>query len=254
MLPLPELLRYDSDLDLIFLSANKLMYSQPTQDPWFKATTMVGRVEIHSGFEGKMKVFRQDEPASPMGCLYQSQYCNPNLPEGERCTPLSGDMDTEIPTQALFGRESQAALAKFNWLYMGVFQYVYSLATTVSILGGHSLLARDSVMTGRTQGVLPGNQWQLEVQHWHDIYLAQIQSLAVDLARGPDDPNVFQWLQRPNKTEEHDLCFKQVSYGLQQPIFLRKVADISASSRKSRAPRSRLSASLAFVLHLSWEG
>ena len=54
-------------------------------------------------------------------------------------------------------------------------------------LGISALTARDTLLDGN-QGPLPSDQWMLEVEHWHDISMAQLQRVAVELATGPSDP------------------------------------------------------------------
>ncbi|KAF4543485.1 Cytochrome p450 protein [Lasiodiplodia theobromae] len=68
------------------------------------------------------------------------------------------------------------------------------------------------------QAKLPDNQWQLDVEHWHDISMASLQSGVVNAATGPSDPSILEVWQSPQNAEEHKVCHNTP---LSQPSILR---------------------------------
>lgn len=143
-----------------------------------------------------------------MACAVQRQFCNPSLPEGSRCTPLGGYSDTVDEFLALYRDASEADCNRAAWAYDLAFGSM-GIDSVVSILGSQSLTARDSLSVGN-QGPLPDNQWQLEVQHWHETSLAYTQSLFITTAAGPNDRRIQEWVVKPNNTQEVQLCGSQV--------------------------------------------
>jgi hypothetical protein len=207
--PIPELERYDADVFLFFLVPNGVLFASPTNDPWYRATTPVGDVTgtISVTSSETMEAYYSDEPASPLACMEQEQFCNPNLPEDSRCTLLSGTFDVGSAASNLF--QGNASSNRFFWAYKAGFASSILLNWVVGILGSQALTARDSLSCGM-QGSLPDNQWQLEVQHWHETSLASLQAFFINTATGPNDQQVLQWFQGPNNTEEYTLCKNQV--------------------------------------------
>lgn len=152
-----------------------------------------------------------------MACAVQQQFCNSNLPEGSRCTPLSGEYDLADSLPALFQNGSEADLNRATWVYAAVFAGDLGIDEIVSVLGSQSLTARDS-LTLNMQGPLPDDQWQLEVQHWHETSLAAMQAFFINTAAGPNDERVQEWFQKPNNTQEAQLCGSQVRTWINHPI------------------------------------
>jgi hypothetical protein len=67
---------------------------------------------------------------------------------------------------------------------------------------------------------LPDNQWQIDVEYWHSIVLAALQSIAVQSAADPFDPDWFQHLRGPSSPEARYLCQNQVREHLSIIIFI----------------------------------
>lgn len=205
-------------MKIFFLSANSIAYPGPTNDGWFQATKEFPTTAARPGQgQGRVKIYYQDEPASPMGCVSQEQFClyDANAQDGRRCTPLSGVVDSLAATTELFGSQSETMLQIFNWAFSAAFKWAPNIAGVVTGLGSQSLLAKFLITNGAA-AQLPDNQWQAEVRHWHDVTLAGLQAFFVNTARGPSDPTVAPWLRRPNNTEENLLCRNQVSSSCQQ--------------------------------------
>ncbi|KAB5576596.1 hypothetical protein GE09DRAFT_627098 [Coniochaeta sp. 2T2.1] len=206
--PIPELQRPDADLDLIFLSANKLAYTAPINDSLFKATKPFPGTVRRVGIEGRIQVYGQDQPAAPMGCATQEQYCLRISPGMKQCTPLSGVVDSLTAATELFGSHSEGMLARYKWAFASAFKWNPSVGVVVNSMGAGSLLAKLLLSTG-SAGQLPDNQWQIEVKHWHDITMTSLQAKFVDTAKGPSEQGILPWVQRPNNTVENLLCNSQ---------------------------------------------
>ncbi|OIW32348.1 hypothetical protein CONLIGDRAFT_699027 [Coniochaeta ligniaria NRRL 30616] len=206
--PVQELQRADADVNLIFISANKLAYTAPINDSWFKATTPFPKTVSRPGTRsGKIKVYGQDQPASPMGCATQEQLCL-RLPEGRRCTPLSGVVDSLAATTELFASHSEDMLRRYKWAFSAGFKWNPSVGSVVNGLGAGALMAK-LLLTAGSAGQVPDNQWQIEVKHWHDISMTSLQAAFVDTAKGPTDQAILPWVQRPNNTVETLMCNSQ---------------------------------------------
>ncbi|KAL1623516.1 hypothetical protein SLS54_004506 [Diplodia seriata] len=68
------------------------------------------------------------------------------------------------------------------------------------------------------QGPLPDNQWQIELEHWHNISMAYFQESVISLATGPSRPGALRYLIPPNGTEQQNLCKNQASIPLLFPL------------------------------------
>ncbi|KAF4543286.1 Cytochrome p450 protein [Lasiodiplodia theobromae] len=206
--PIPNLVRTDSDVLLFFLSAGSIFFTKPTSDDWYRATRLVDvarRAEASNDTSENptIDIFAQDEAASPMACVSQEQYCNPNLPEGSRCGPLSSRLDSWYSSYPVLFPE-QAMQDRVKWFW----DATLTVDNAVAYLGSQSLMSRNS-LSGGAQGPLPDNQWHLDVQHWFETRLAYMQAYMVDLATGPSDVSLQQYVVKPNSTGEQSICHNQ---------------------------------------------
>ena len=204
-IPLPGLKTGNADLVICFLSSNGVRFSQKTDDPWFSAHRN-GPVTRHTADNSTSIRYLSDEPARPLACTIQEQFCNPNLEEKKRCEPL---------------RQTYSAPAKINNLWSSTYHQEllqWSSATIkgalgiqrkVQSLGASVLLARNSLFQG-AQGPLPPNQWQLEVENIVSIWMASLQAVFFEAASGPLDPALEPYTIRPNTTAALKLCHSQV--------------------------------------------
>jgi hypothetical protein len=212
--PIPELASPNSDVFIFFLSSNGITSSLPIMDNWYNATRSIMKADPYphgSGPDAMQEdpMYYQSESASPLACRQQLQFCNPNLPEEQRCAPLAGIFD--FPDQAVSLFSDPEAIQRFMWTYNAAFNLNPSISTVVQTLGAQALSSRNSLEFG-IQGSLPSNQWQIEVQHWHDTALASLQNLFVTAAATmASDPNLRPWLQTPVANVEKTLCRSQVS-------------------------------------------
>jgi hypothetical protein len=214
--PIPELQRWDGSIQIFFLSSNALFFTQPTKDPWFNVSTALGSFYFPNyettGNNGTT-LYSASEPASPLGCLSQEQLCNPSLPaQSRRCTNLTRPetVGVEATALGLFPAGSNSG-ARTTWAFTSIFYDAAAVEDIIDTLGAQALRARAGVRNG-LQGPLPTNQWQTEVEHWFNTTLASLQQSFVNLARGPDDDSVLEWLVRPanSSTREAGYCKDQV--------------------------------------------
>lgn len=205
--PTPALHQKDANIYIFFLSANRIIFSAPTTDDWYSATTLQGYIQ-HASVVGKEAVYRQDEVASPLACTDQEQFCDTSLPADRQCTPLTSSNDAWTQAGAMLDGGDTASANRFDWFKSTVLNKP-SPYGIVQNLGTAALLSRSSLGVG-IQRPLPANQWQLDVTHWFETSLAFIQGLFIDTATGPSDSRMLQWVHSPANAEERTLCHSQV--------------------------------------------
>ncbi|KAB2575171.1 hypothetical protein DBV05_g6104 [Lasiodiplodia theobromae] len=205
--PTPALHRKDANIYIFFLSANRIIFSAPTTDDWYSATTLQGYIQ-HASVVGKEAVYRQDEVASPLACTDQEQFCDTSLPaDRQQCTPLTSSNDARTQAGALLDGGDTASANRFDWFKSTILNKP-SPYGIVQNLGTAALLSRSSLGVG-IQRPLPTNQWQLDVTRWFETSLASIQGLFLDTATGPSDSRMLQWVHSPANAEERTLCHSQ---------------------------------------------
>lgn len=93
----------------------------------------------------------------------------------------------------------------FPW----VITYLCDLRNIIYGLKTSSLTSRRTLHDG-IQEPLPDNQWQLEVEYWHNIMLVSLQGIT-NAAIGVDNPEILKyfWI-RPESGTHVKLCKNQV--------------------------------------------
>ncbi|KAL1626675.1 hypothetical protein SLS54_002838 [Diplodia seriata] len=200
--PIPELRQLEGDITLYFLSPNFVMFSRKMDDPWYSAHTDFVEVFM-TGLDGKMTMYRADEPASVLACVSQYQICNPNQPANRQCTALGSIEDIESGLKSLHFNDRQGKVIEWFGSLLS-----FSIYTLIGDLGSSVLTSRYS-LSGGLQAPIPNNQWQLEVEHWFTIWLANLQQLFVSYATGPSDPEVMRWVRTPKDDTERNICRNQ---------------------------------------------
>lgn len=204
--PISDLRRPSADITVVFLSANDIEFVEPTDDSWYSAHRPAPQRSSAEGVHN-VKTYVRDDPVRVLGCSSQYQYCNPNLAPDESCTPLQGIVPVQTLAKDLWQTEEQRAL--FNWSSSAILYEAIGIPEVINQLGVSALTSRHKLAVGR-QGLLPNNQWQLEVEHWFTTILAAAQRAMVEVATGPVNPEISS-LRRPQKPEEQRLCQSQVS-------------------------------------------
>jgi hypothetical protein len=204
--PIPQLQRADADTILFFLTAHGVTYTNPVDDPWFSAHRkgpMFGNVVSNTWRPS----YLQDEPAAVLGCTMQMQFCNPNIADAvKRCGPLAGMIDDSFPILDLYSTASQKT--SFQWAIDVIRLGFFSISGIVDALGISALVTRQG-LSNNSQGPLPINQWQVEVEQWVSASLTSIQGSFVETGNGPTA--LYQQFRRaPNGTEETNMCRSQV--------------------------------------------
>ncbi len=183
----------------MFLSSNDVMFLEPSDDPWYSAHRL--------GEYDSMPVYRSDDPVRVLGCLDQVQYCNPNLEPSIRCSPLAAFFDEEDLNHTLWKTEQQKTT--YTW-HMDTAEILPG--QFLEMLGTLALTSQLSKL-GSTQGKLPDNQWQLEIEHWFNSVLARLQHQPLELAIGPSlNEEMTQFRRPPGTPEERSLCQNIVGY------------------------------------------
>lgn len=229
----------DGDLHLFFLSANLVSFTRPTYDPWYQATENTDiRRDAPGGstgnitFDDRMRVWIQDEAASPLACKQQEQICNPSRLEGSRCGPLASNMDYILSAweDGLVFLNETAWKNRLLWAMNGALMNLGGdMTRVVAQLGAHSLLSRTTLSMQGLQGPLPVDQWMSDVEHWFHVTMTSFQGSFLTSAVGPTDPNVALFNnQKPTTPEERWFCENQVgaqSQGGMGCVMLRKRAN-----------------------------
>lgn len=151
-------------------------------------------------------LYRSDEPASPLGCLEKSQLCNPNLPPGKDCTQFFSSSDDNNITM-LWPDETDRKVANWNVELAGRLE---TSALSVVQLLTQSSLESSSRRADGFQGPIANNQWQLDVEKWHNISMARLQQLFVETATGSLDTAMRDFLSPPLNDRMKRLCKSQV--------------------------------------------
>lgn len=96
-----SLARQDADVHILFLSGNGVFFTQPSNDLWYRLIPKPMRGPVlalnDSLFVIDQYILR--EPASPLGCASQYQFCNSGTNE---CGPLASQLDAIAGAAPIF--------------------------------------------------------------------------------------------------------------------------------------------------------
>ena len=183
-----------------------LTYLGPIDDLWFSAHTLVEQ-------PGGQHAYAADNNPSPLGCINQHQFCNPNLPSQSGCTDLTGLVQASQSTPGISFNQKQNA----TYIRLQEAAAAASLNKVVISLDQEILLAVKSVAAN--QGIhLSIDQWKYEVINLNNIMLAYIQSLMVSYVTGPWGPKqdkIFaydNWIEKPSTPEAQAMCDNQIVF------------------------------------------
>lgn len=169
--PIPELLRTDADVTVIFLAQGLLPYESPVWDPWFMATTPFSRsvTTNHS-------LYIEDALVRVLGCADQFQICTE---AHTTCTPLTGLDALPDAMTAIQLNDVQRGISMLLLNSTGFQATAYNI-------NYRGLLASDTLIDQGVYSVgLPNNQWTIEVTNWFAISMAKLQQQVIDFATGP---------------------------------------------------------------------
>ncbi|KAL9088457.1 MAG: hypothetical protein Q9165_006181 [Trypethelium subeluteriae] len=204
------------DIMLFFLSANRLLFLQPVDDPWYSAHRgPIDYTLTSDGTQGNVVSFWfADNPANVLGCTSQVQFCNPDaVPKG--CSPLMSFSDLTLPLLTGAGNSSiipyleEPQAQAFTTFVKITVSYGSTINDITGTLGATALTA-PRTMTSLGQGPVAFNQWQSDVEYWFTTQLAGYQRAVVEAASGPKFPGIEpNLLVRPQSAMEHTFCTNQ---------------------------------------------
>ncbi|KAI1734566.1 hypothetical protein F4680DRAFT_453841 [Xylaria scruposa] len=206
--PIKPLFRDDADTYIIFLLGNGVQYTLPAADAWYQVAATPSRgSSVSTDTVSPNTVYLPSQPASPLACADQYQFCNTALPEDRRCGPLASLVDAISEAAPLFGTQyfdyftsgpgagnaKTESEARFNY-FASRFGTRTSINILLTQLGSMGLISQRNLLGG-LQGPLAPNQWQLDISHLWNISMALQQIALVDMAYGPTDPGTLQtWI------------------------------------------------------------
>ena len=201
----------EADVTVLFLSSNGMPFIKSTTDDWYSATTEFRNMSLPPYYNQSAQAYLQDEPASPLGCVEQRQFCSPRN-QGEDgqplCTPLTGIWEIPYVTEPIV-KSPDGELNHFKWFHNVATSPQDTINHLVSFLHATILQSRLSV-SRNAQGPLPDNQWQIEVQHMFSTLLASVQQSFVHAAAVPNVPGLDEFIIPPMSDESDRMCINQV--------------------------------------------
>lgn len=205
--PILPLARHDADTSFILLSGNGVTYSNSVPDDWYRVSS--SPVDIPTGNINGMvgwPVYIPSEPASPLGCAIQHQFCNSKLGDNG-CGPLASLRDAVAGVAPFYdtdyaeiaahwengtARTETASISYFIWMFFGFTKSIHEIFVK---LGPTALLSQRTLISS-IQGPLAPNQWQQDITYAWNISLALIQGSIIDTSYGPSNPDYLQsWIK-----------------------------------------------------------
>lgn len=227
-IPVSSLKRTDGDLIIVFLSGNGVFFAEESTDAWYRATRAYTKLGT-SKISASLPLYIFDEAASPLGCVQQLQWCNPEYPIPEGCGPLASSLDALEGAFPLFNITmgdwtSDESLAANNGLSSDtergsrlLWPFLVDSTTTTGVdeflaSWGAKALASQTMLKSGVQLSLSENQWQVDVAKWWNTTLAFHQAIFVNTALGnaSTDASLQPKLVPPANDHERLLCQTQV--------------------------------------------
>jgi hypothetical protein len=203
---IPELHRSDADVSLFFLTGAGIHYSPQVNDPWYSAhTSSYVATSIFQDIDVD-GIWIQDEPASVLGCISQSQICNPSAPNGSKCLPLAGFDDNLLKLPSLWKNPSNDTANFLNMVQEAFSIYHTHLDQVLYFAGNIALSARLGL------GVisrLPDDQWEKEVLLWSSTSMAGLQDMFARIALGLENFKM-EYTTEPGNDAVRRVCQNQV--------------------------------------------
>ncbi|KAI0437014.1 hypothetical protein F4803DRAFT_540305 [Xylaria telfairii] len=214
--PINDMFRKDADLIMAFLSGNGVIFLELSDDPWYRLNTTPANFDF--GYSHSTRLYIPQEPASPLGCTNQYQFCNSAYHNTSGCGPLTSLIDATTgaapffgSTYADFNNRSHKSDVEARFIYFTKMLFSGSAATVDQVLAqvGAAGLTTQKTLLGGIQGPIASNQWQRDVAHWWDISMAALQSQSLELAYLPDNSDVRATRFNYTAPEFQKLCSNQ---------------------------------------------
>jgi len=157
---------------------------------------------------GNTTLYRQNEPGSPLACYEQHQLCFTRAGENDTCTPLvsSGDL-RQLSTTFLSDNHVGPGL---GWLYNTTIRTMTLTFHPIANLGTRALMSH-TALNGNYAEPLANDQWQQDVQFWHNTNMAFLQEAFIRAAKGPMDVTLGDLVRTAESPVEREICSNQVS-------------------------------------------
>lgn len=219
--PIIPITRQDADTAFILLSGNGVVFSNPVPDDWYRVSSSPVDMpaENHNGIMERL-VYLPSEPASPLGCAIQHQFCKAAL-GNSGCGPLSSLRDAVAGAASFFDTDyfefgadwlngtARSETAGMNYFFWTFFGFNKSIHEVFLKLGSAALLSQRTLISS-IQGPLPPDQWKQDITHAWNISLALMQGSIIDAAYGPTDPDYLQSWVKFTSPFLKKLCNNQV--------------------------------------------
>ncbi|KAI0378393.1 hypothetical protein F5Y04DRAFT_149312 [Hypomontagnella monticulosa] len=212
--PIAELFNPDGDLLVAFLSGNGILFSQPTDDGWYIATSQTGTKLYYTSVNGSINAYRPDEAALPLGCVERWQWCNSAYPKDRGCGPLASRNDAFFGAVPLFNltkeepNSTSMAANAFIWASFVLDRYPINVPSIVGYFGAKSLESQSRLNSG-IQWPLPNNQWHADVKLWFTAVLAMVQTSFVEAVLSRSSPEFGRYSHPPDNAQEQKICDSQ---------------------------------------------
>lgn len=167
---------------------------------WYQLNSTPANVyTVSAGAMSEFPIYLPSEPASPLACAEQHQFCNPAIEGSEQCGPLASLQDAMAGAAPLFNttytemtaNAAQTELgARFSYFTRIIRTMPNSISTALLQLGPKGLASHKLLYNG-FQGVLADNQWQLDMTYLWGVTMAATQASFVGTANGPTDPAIL---------------------------------------------------------------
>ncbi|KAK5049099.1 hypothetical protein LTR84_005522 [Exophiala bonariae] len=198
--PIPALRRADTDLSIVFIASNSILFQEPCDDPVFSA-------HIPKKLDDDLAYYNTDFWAVAITCAEQYQICNPYT---NSCTQMLGikQLTTGNALLALNLNPVQKHTAD-RIIQAAIFTNIYQQVTT-RMAGA---LRASETVAQLEQQPLPANQWQIELGSWFDTGLARLQYGVQEYVTGPSNVAEGSYVFQPAKdgnSIEADMCVNQL--------------------------------------------
>lgn len=171
-------------------------------DPLFSANIVLNVTVPNPKVKGANITSSYYEPdyfVSPLACIDQHQFCNPNT---GKCTPLTSSNLTVLAAYTLgLNTQQKAIVDRSNLFYQSIY---------FSVTGRNQAALRASEsLFDRTLYALPNDQWMIEVSSWFAVSMARLQQSVIQYATGPPYLPDGAILIKPANEAERHMCKSQ---------------------------------------------
>ncbi|KAK6334040.1 hypothetical protein TWF696_002544 [Orbilia brochopaga] len=160
------------DSSLFFLTSGTLLYTAPSDDPFFKSRST-------PLFEGH---YLSDQWVSTLACRERVQYCNPSTGKCSEPTSTMSGRPYGDNTLTNFDEDTQSAIRAL-WLLAVPF---FPISNMVNLRGAAVLLADRLLQNGVVTNI-NREQWKLEVVNWLKVAITGLKLSVVQYGTGKQD-------------------------------------------------------------------